>query len=136
MGVGLAYGVSKEAGRGRTATRLDRELGATPLLPADMIMTEGLCSEALQEQKGDCVAVQLAALLNLPWSTVHTEIEAFWQSSAREGQASGRTAGIDSRVVGAFAQSRGANCHDVWKGMEIRVQGPLQQEEGQHSLCR
>ena len=112
--------VQNDAGRVRTNTVLDRELGAAPLLPADMLMPEGLCEEALWDSKGDCVAVQLAALLKLPLAQVHDEIEALWQTSAQAGQESWRTAGVDSRIVGAFATNRGMNCHVVWKGQKIR----------------
>ena len=74
----------------------------------------------MRGSKGDCVAVQLAALLKLPLAQVHDEIEARWQSSAQAGQESWRTAGVDSRIVGAFATNRGMNCHVVWKGQKIR----------------
>ena len=47
----------------RTETTLDRPLGATPLLTASIMLPEGLCKEAFQDSKGNCVAVQLAALL-------------------------------------------------------------------------
>ena len=66
--------VENADGRVQTTTVLDRELGATPLLPADMFMPHHLCAEALKDSNGDCVAVQLAALLNMPLEQVHNEI--------------------------------------------------------------
>ena len=73
-----------EDGQVRTTTVLDRELGATPLMPADMFMPGCLCKEALQDSHGDCVAVQLSALLNMPLQHVHDEIEQLWQAHEHE----------------------------------------------------
>ena len=56
--------VQQPDGEMRTETTLDRPLGATPLLTASIMLPEGLCKEAFQDSKGNCVAVQLAALLN------------------------------------------------------------------------
>ena len=111
--------VQNEDGRVQTTTVLDRELGATPLLPADMFMPHCLCEEALQDQRGDCVAVQLAALLKMPLKQVHDEIEQLWQATpAREE--SWRTAGVDSRIIGTFVTNQGMNCFVLWKGRKIR----------------
>ena len=67
--------VQNEDGRVQTTTVLDKELGATPLLPADMFMPTCLCKEAMQDSQGGCVAVQLSALLKMPLKQVHDEIE-------------------------------------------------------------
>ena len=53
-------------GKMKTETTLDRPLGATPLLPANILLPQGLCKEAFLDSKGNCVAVQLSALLNIP----------------------------------------------------------------------
>ena len=75
--------VENADGRVQTTTVLDRELGATPLLPADMFMPHHLCAEALKDSNGDCVAVQLAALLDMPLEQVHNEIEKAMASVCR-----------------------------------------------------
>ena len=67
------------------------------------------------------MATQLAALLKLPLEQVHEEIEALWRLSAGADQESWRTAGVDSRIVGAFVTSRGMNCFVVWKGRKIQL---------------
>ena len=54
----------------RTETTLDRPLGATLLLFANVILPEGLMKEAFMDSKGNCVAVQLAALLKSPLDRV------------------------------------------------------------------
>ena len=112
--------VQNEDGRVQTTTVLDRELGATPLLPADMFMPEYLCEEALQDQQGDCVAAQLAALLQMPLKQVHDEIERLWQATAHAHEESWRTTGVDSRIIGTFVTNQGMNCFVLWKGRKIR----------------
>ena len=67
-----------EDGRVQTTTVLDRELRASPLLPADMSMPECARKEALQDSQCDCVAVQLAALLVMPLEQAHHEIKRLW----------------------------------------------------------
>ena len=102
--------MQNEDGRLQTSTVLDRELGATPLLPADMCMPECLCEEALQDSHGDCVAVQLSALLKMPLKRAHDEIERIWQATADAHEESWRTAGVDSRTIGTFVTNQGMNC--------------------------
>ena len=53
-------------GEVQTTTTLGRDLGETPLLPADMFMPQHICAEAARDSNGDCVAVQLASLLKMP----------------------------------------------------------------------
>ena len=55
--------VQQSNGEMQTETTLDRPLGATPLLAANILLPEGLCKEAFEDSQGNCVAVQLAALL-------------------------------------------------------------------------
>ena len=56
----------QQGGEMVTQTTLDRTLGATPLLTANIALPEGWCKEAFLDSKGNCVAVQLAALLKTP----------------------------------------------------------------------
>ena len=104
----------------RTTTVLDGELGATPLLPADMFMPEHACNESLRDSHGDCVAVQLSALLKMPLEQVYNEIVRLWQASASGQQESWRTAGVHSRMVGEFVANQGMNCAVLWRGVRIR----------------
>ena len=83
-------------------------------------MPHHLCAEALKDSNGDCVAVQLAALLDMPLEQVHNEIERLWQTSASEEQESLQTAGVDSRLVGEFVTNQGMSCSVLWKGRKIR----------------
>ena len=59
----------------KTATTLDRRLGATPLLSANILLPEGLCKESCIVSKGNCVAIQLAALMKSPWGCIEQEID-------------------------------------------------------------
>ena len=59
----------------KTQTTLDRTLGATPLLTANIVLPEGLRKEAFLDSKGNCVAVQLAALLKTPLDRIEREID-------------------------------------------------------------
>jgi len=127
----------------RTRAVLDRPLGATPLLPADMLMPEGLCKQAFEDNKGECVAVQLAALLKLPLEQVRCEIDALWRKHYPptkvddnpylfDGQLeSWRTVGVDSHLVGAFATRRGMNCYVVSRGQKVmEFRAPVNKKKG------
>ena len=85
-----------------------------------MFMPECLCKEAMQDSQGDCVAVQLSALLNMPLKQVHDEIERLWQATANAHAESWRTAGVDSRIIGNFVTNQGMNCFGLWHGRKIR----------------
>ena len=87
-------------------------------LPPDMFMPECLCKEALQDSQGDCVAVQLAALLKMPLNQVHDEIDEIWRArnpscfwSVNKIYESWQTAGVDSRIIGEFVTKQGMNCY-------------------------
>ena len=66
--------VQTESGEMMTQAILDRPLGANPLLSASMFSPEGLCSEALVDQNGKCVTMQLAKLLKTSVAQIEKEI--------------------------------------------------------------
>ena len=67
--------VQQADGTMKTETTLDRPLGATPLLSSNIILPDCLCTEAFLDSKGNCVAVQLSALLKMPLERVQHEID-------------------------------------------------------------
>ena len=68
--------VQQPDGEMRTETTLDRPLGATPLLSANIMLPEGLCKESCIDSKGNCAAMQLAALLKAPppWTALSVHL--------------------------------------------------------------
>ena len=58
--------IQEADGQMKTETKLDRPMGATPLLSSNIILPEGLCKESFLDSKGSCVAVQLSSLLKMP----------------------------------------------------------------------
>ena len=67
--------IEQTDGTMKTETTLDRHLGATPLLSANILLPEGLCKESFIDSKGNCVAVQLAALLKSPLDRIEQDID-------------------------------------------------------------
>ena len=63
----------------QTETTLDRPLGATPLLSANILLPEGLCKEPFIGNNGNCVAVQLAALMKSPLDSIEQEIDQIYK---------------------------------------------------------
>ena len=63
----------------KTETVLDRPLGASPLLFDNITLPEGLCKDAFLDSHGNCVAVQLAALLKIPIDKVERDIDFIWK---------------------------------------------------------
>ena len=86
MDVRRAKTVQQSDGQMRTETTLDRPLGATPLLAANILLPEGLCKEAFEDSQGNCVAVQLAALLKVPLDRIELEIDRLYRQLAEPGQ--------------------------------------------------
>ena len=75
--------VQQADGTMKTETQLDRPLGATPLLSSNIILPDGLCKEAFLDSKGNCVAVQLSALLKMPLQRVEHEIDMLYNTVSK-----------------------------------------------------
>ena len=43
------------------------------------MLPQGLCKEAFLDSKGNCVAVQLASLLDMPLDKVENQIDRIWK---------------------------------------------------------
>ena len=110
----------------QTETTLDRPLGATPLRAANVSLPQGLCKEAFLDAKGNCVAVQLSALLKLPLESVECEIDAIYRNLKDYGQyeidgevQSWRQLGVTSRIVIELGNNHGMNVHVLQNGRKI-----------------
>ena len=68
----------------KTKTTLDRPLGATPLLSANILLPEGICKEPFIDSKGNCVAVQLAALMKSPLDCIEQEIDQLYKEMTHD----------------------------------------------------
>ena len=67
----------------KTETTLDRPLGATPLLSANILLPEGLCKESFIDSKGNCVAVQFVAVMKSPLDCIEQEIDQLYKEMAQ-----------------------------------------------------
>ena len=118
--------VQQPDGEMRTETTLDRPLGATPLLTASIMLPEGLCKEAFQDSKGNCVAVQLAALLKTPIERIEREIDSLYHQLSEPGQyeidgvkQSWRDAGVTSKIIAQLGLNHGMNVYVLSQGRKI-----------------
>ena len=118
--------VQQPDGEMRTETTLDRPLGATPLLTASIMLPEGLCKEAFQDSKGNCVAVQLAALLKTPIERIEREIDSLYHQLSEPGQyeidgvkQSWRDAGVTSKIIAQISLNHGRNVYVLSQGRKI-----------------
>ena len=102
----------------RTETMLDRPLGATPLLTANVILPEGLLKESFMDSKGNCVAVQFVALLKSPLDRVQQEIEQVYREiiDATPGQYEvdgikrpWQEMGVTSKIIAQVGINHGMN---------------------------
>ena len=113
-------------GKMKTETTLDRPLGATPLLPANILLPQGLCKEAFLDSKGNCVAVQLSALLNIPLDRIEQEIDAIYNDLSEYGQYdidekvhSWREMGVSPNIVTQLGLNHGMNVYVLQHGRKI-----------------
>ena len=104
--------VQQTDGKMQTKTTLDRPLGATPLLTAQIMLPDGLCKESFFDSQGNCVAVQLAALLKLPLERIEREIDFIFNNLTDLGQyevdgetQSWRTMGVSSKLIAELASN-------------------------------
>ena len=118
--------IQQPDGNMRTETALDRPLGATPLLTASILLPEGLCKEAFLDSKGNCVAVQLAALLKTPIDRIEREIDSLYHQLEQPGQyevdgvkQSWRHMGVTSKIIAQLGLNHGMNVYILSQGREI-----------------
>ena len=78
----------------KTETTLDRPLGATPLLSASILLPEGLCKESFIDSKGNCVAVQLAALMKPPLDCIEHDIDQLYTEMTHDSAGQDAVDGI------------------------------------------
>ena len=115
--------VQQSNGEMQTETTLDRPLGATPLLAANILLPEGLCKEAFEDSQGNCVAVQLSALLKIPLDRIELEIDGLYRQLAEPGQyeidgiqRSWREMGVTSRIIAQLGLNHGMNVYVLSQG--------------------
>ena len=100
-------------------------MGATPLLSSNIILPEGLCKESFLDSKGNCVAVQLSALLKMPLERVEHEIDMLYNTSSNsqyviDGELlSWREAGVTSNIISQFGVNHGMNVYVLTGGKKI-----------------
>ena len=118
--------IQQPDGNMRTETALDRPLGATPLLTASILLPEGLCKEAFLDSKGNCVAVQLAALLKTPIDRIEREIDSLYHQLEQPGQyevdgvkQSWRDMGVTSKIIAQLGLNHGMNIYILSQGRKI-----------------
>ena len=118
--------VQQSNGEMQTETTLDRPLGATPLLAANILLPEGLCKEAFEDSQGNCVAVQLSALLKIPLDRIELEIDGLYRQLAEPGQyeidgiqRSWREMGVTSRIIAQLGLNHGMNVYVLSQGRKI-----------------
>ena len=109
----------------KTETTLDRPLGATPLLSANMLLPEGLCKEPFKDSKENCVAVQLVALLKSPLDRIEQEIDQLYgeMTHDRPGQyevdgikQSWQDMGVTSNTLAQLGINHGMNVYVLSQG--------------------
>ena len=113
-------------GKMQTETTLDRPLGAAPLLPANMLLPQGLCKEAFMDSKGNCVAVQLSALLKVPLDCIEHEIDVIYSNLPNYAQYdvdgvihSWREMGVSPNIVTQLGLNHGMNVYVLHRGRKI-----------------
>ena len=115
-----------QSGNMKTQTTLDRPLGATPLLASHILLPEGLCKEAFLDSKGNCVAVQLSALLKKPISRIENEIDRFFHALEDKSQYevdghvySWREMGVTTKIIAQIGESNNMNTYILSGGRKI-----------------
>ena len=86
----------------------------------------GLCKEAFEDSQGNCVAVQLAALLKVPLDRIELEIDRLYRQLAKPGQCeidgiqrSSRDMGVTSRIISQLGMHHGMNVYVLSQGRKI-----------------
>ena len=112
----------------KTETTLDRPLGATPLLSANILLPEGLCKESFIDSKGNCVAVQLAAIMKSPLDSIEQEIDQLYKEMTRDNagqyevdgiKRSWREMGVNSKIIAQLGVNHGMNVYVLSQGRKI-----------------
>ena len=112
----------------RTETTLDRPLGATPLLSANILLPEGLCKESFIDSKGNCVAVQLAAIMKTDLDSIEQEIDQLYNEMTRDNagqyevygiKRSRRDMGVNSTIIAQLGVNHGMNVYVLSQGRKI-----------------
>ena len=118
--------IKTQSGNMKTQTTLDRPLGATPLLASHTLLPEGLCKEAFLDSKGNCVAVQLSALLKKPISRIENEIDRFFHALEDKSQYevdghvySWREMGVTAKIIAQIGESNNMNTYILSGGRKI-----------------
>ena len=117
--------IEQTDGTMRTETTLDRPLGATPLLSASILLPEALCKEPFIDNKGNCVAVQLAALMRSPLDSIEQEIDQLYKEMTRDSagqyevdgiKRAWREMGVSSNIIAELGVNHGMNVYVLSQG--------------------
>mgnify|MGYP006975915715 CR=1 FL=1 len=88
----------------------------------------GLCKGAFWDSKGNCVAVQLASLLNMPLDKVENQIDRIWkvlpEPEKKQYDIDGelktwRDLGVTAKMITHFGLDNGMNVHIMTGGRKI-----------------
>ena len=124
----------------KTQTTLDRTLGATPLLTANIALPEGLRKEAFLDSTGNCAAVQLAALLKTPLERIEREIDRIFAKVDKEPytidgvEHTWRELGVSSLMICEIGVNRSMNVYALHQGRKI-AQHKTQKRGKRARLC-
>ena len=90
------------------------------------MLPDGLCKESFFDSQGNCVAVQLAALLKLPLENIERETDFIFNNLTDFGQydvdgetQSWRTMGVSSKIIAELGMKHGMNVYVLSGGRKI-----------------
>ena len=98
------------------------------MLSSNILLPEGLCKESFIDSKGNCVAVQLAALMKPSLDNIEQEIDQLYTEMTRDSagqyevdgiKRSWREMGVSSKIIAQLGVNHGMNVYVLSQGRKI-----------------
>ena len=103
-------------------------MGATPLLSASILLPDRLCKEPFIDSTGNCVAVQLAALMKPPLDCIEQELDQLYREMTHDSpgqyevdgiKQSWQDMGVTSKIIAQLGINHGMNVYVLSQGKHI-----------------
>ena len=97
-------------------------------MSANILLPEGLCKESFIDSKGNCVAVQFAALMKSSWDSIEQEIDQLYKEMTRDSagqyevdgiKRSWREMGVNPKIIAQLGVNHGMNVYVLSQGRKI-----------------
>ena len=98
------------------------------MLSANILLPEGLCKESFIDSKGNCVAIQVAALMKSPLDCIEQEIDQLYKEMTHNNagqyevdgiKRSWREMGVSSKIIAQLGINHGVHVYVLSQGRKI-----------------